>query len=90
MTEKGDLSAVVAVGGVMDISGELVQIYKLLEEQEAKLIDLQRRLRALITVLEGHPQLFDSYQSVYRGLGSSTALREFEPTIKRSTRRCVP
>jgi hypothetical protein len=66
----------------MDIAGELVQIYKLLEEQEAKLIDLQRHLRALVTILESHPQLFDSYQSIYRGLGNSMVLREFEPAIE--------
>ena len=65
----------------MDIAGELLQIYKLLEEQEAKLIDLQRHLRALVTILESHPQLFDSYQSIYRGLGNSMLLREFEPAI---------
>jgi hypothetical protein len=66
----------------MDIAGELVQIYKLLEEQEAKLIELQRYLRALVTILESHPQLFDSYQSIYRGLGNSMVLREFEPRIE--------
>ena len=66
----------------MDVAGELVQIYKVLEEQEAKLIELQRHLRALVTILESHPQLFDSYQSIYRGLGSSMTLREFEPTIE--------
>ena len=66
----------------MDISGELVQIYQLLEDQEAKLIELQRHLRALLTILESHPQLFDSYQSIYRSLGSSLVLREFEPKIE--------
>lgn len=66
----------------MDISGELVQIYQLLEDQEAKLIELHRHLRALLTILESHPQLFDSYQSIYRGLGSSLVLREFEPKIE--------
>jgi hypothetical protein len=66
----------------MDVAEELVQIYKLLEEQEAKLIDLQRHLRAFVTILESHPQLFDSYQSIYRGLGNSMVLREYEPTIE--------
>ena len=66
----------------MDVAGELVQIYKVLEEQEAKLIELQRHLRALVTILESHPQLFDSYQSIYRGLGDSMVHREFEPTIE--------
>lgn len=66
----------------MDISGELVQIYQLLEDQEAKLIELHRHLHALVTILESHPQLFDSYHSIYRGLGSSLVLREFEPKIE--------
>ena len=66
----------------MDIPGELLQIYRLLEEQEAKLIDLQRQVRALVTILESHPQLFDSYQSIYRRLGNSMVIREFEPTIE--------
>jgi hypothetical protein len=66
----------------MDVAEELVQIYKLLEEQEAKLIDLQRQLRAFVTILESHSQLFDSYQSIYRGLGNSMVLREYEPTIE--------
>lgn len=66
----------------MDISGELVQIYQLLEDQEAKLVELHRHLRALLTILESHPQLFDSYQSIYRGLGSSLVLRDFEPKIE--------
>jgi hypothetical protein len=66
----------------MDIAEELVQIYKLLEGQEARLIELQRHLRALVTILESHPQVFDSYQSIYRGLGNSTVLLEFEPAIE--------
>jgi hypothetical protein len=66
----------------MDISGELLQIYQLLEDQEAKLIELHRHLQALVTMLESHPQLFDSYQSIYRAMGSSLVLREFEPKIE--------
>jgi hypothetical protein len=39
----------------MDISAELAQIYQLLEDQEAKLIELHRHLRALLTIWKAIP-----------------------------------
>jgi len=61
---------------------ELIEIWHFLEQQESHLIELDRRIRALLDVLKTQPRLFDSYQTTYKHLGSSNVILEHEPAIR--------
>jgi predicted transglutaminase-like protease len=66
----------------MNSSQELIEIWHSLEQQEVRLIELDRRIRALLEVLKTQPRLFDSYQATYKLLGSSNVILEHEQAIR--------
>lgn len=66
----------------MNTSQELIEIWHCLEQQKIQLIELDRRICALLEVLKTQPRLFDSYQTTYKHLGSSNVILEHEPAIR--------
>ena len=66
----------------MNTSHELIEIWHRLKQQEIHLIELDRRIRALLDVLKTQPRLFDSYHTTYKDLGSSNVILEHEPAIR--------
>jgi len=67
----------------MDVAQELIEICSLMKEQERNFIDLQRSLRAALDVLKTKPHLFDSYQTTYQYLASSSVVLQHEQTLIR-------
>ena len=67
----------------MDFAQELIEIYSLMKEQERNFIELHRSLRAALDVLRIQPQFFNSYQTTYKGLASSSILLQYEQTLIR-------
>lgn len=66
----------------MNASQELTEIWYFLERQEIRLIELDRRLRALLEVLKTDTRLSDSYQTTYEQLGRSNIILEQGRTIQ--------
>ena len=65
----------------MNTSQELSEIWHLHKQQEIRLIELDRRTRALLSVLKTQSSLFDAYQTTYTQMGRSNVILEQEPTI---------
>jgi hypothetical protein len=63
-------------------SHELTEIWHFLERQEIRLIDLDRRIAALLEVLKTNGQLFDSYKTTYEQLGRSNLILQKEDIIR--------
>jgi hypothetical protein len=62
-------------------SNELTEIWHFLERQEIRLIELDRRIAALLEVLKTNAQFFDSYRTTYEQLGRSNLILQQEKTI---------
>jgi len=67
----------------MDVAQELIEICSLMKEQESNFIELYRSLRAALDVLKSQPQFFDSYQTTYKELASSSIVLQHERTLTR-------
>lgn len=67
----------------MDVAQELIEICSLMKEQERNFIDLQRSLRAALDVLKTKRQFFDSYETTYQDLASSSVVLQHEQTLIR-------
>lgn len=67
----------------MDLAQELIEICSLMKEQERNFIELYRSLRAALDVLKIQPRFFDSYQTTYKELASSSLVLQHEQTLIR-------
>jgi hypothetical protein len=66
----------------MNTSQELIEIWHFLEEQEIRLIELDRRLRALLETIRTNASLFDSYRTTYERLGNSNLILTHDRTVR--------
>ena len=67
----------------MDVAQELIEICSLMKEYERDFIELHRSLYAALDVLKIQPQFFDSYQTTYKDLASSSIVLQHERTLIR-------
>lgn len=61
---------------------ELNDLWQFLKRQEVRIMELERRLYALLQVIKANGRLFDSYQATYDGLASSNIVLEHSRTIE--------
>lgn len=66
----------------MNTSQELIEIWNFLEEQEIRLIELDRRIRALLETIRTNASVFDSYRTTYECLGSSNLVLTRDRTVR--------
>jgi len=65
----------------MNTIEELTEIWHLLKQHEIRLIELDRRMQALLSVLKTQSSLFDAYQATYTQIGRSNVILQQEPTV---------
>jgi hypothetical protein len=61
---------------------ELNDLWQFLKRQEIRIMELDRRLYALLQVIKANRGLFDSYQATYDGLASSNIVLEHTRRIE--------
>lgn len=62
---------------------ELIQIYHLLREQEGKMVEIHRSLRAVLeTLVRENPEFYDAYRQSYESRLSSEVALGYAPTLE--------
>lgn len=61
---------------------ELNDVWQFLKQQELRIMELERRMYALLEAIKADGRLFDSYQATYDALASSNIVLERSRTIE--------